>query len=124
MEPFDKALGVHPFSMQLRLNRAEIIASNLANVDTPGFKARDVNYTEVMRDVASGISAGTKPRFDGVDAATQMMYRIPNQASADGNTVELNVEQANFAANSMDFHTSLTFLNMKINGLHKAIKGE
>ena len=49
MELFDKALGVHPFSMQLRLDRAEIIASNLANVDTPGFKSRDVDYRQIMR---------------------------------------------------------------------------
>ncbi|MDN5370571.1 MAG: flagellar basal-body rod protein FlgB [Shewanella sp.] len=51
MGPFDNAFGVHPYSMQLRLERAEIIAGNLANVDTPGFKARDIDYNSVMQDV-------------------------------------------------------------------------
>ena len=124
MELFDKAFGVHPFSMELRLNRAEIIASNLANVDTPGFKARDVDYKQIMQSVASELDTSSQPVSVGLGQNSQLMYRMPYQASEDGNTVELNVEQANFFANSMDFQTSLTFMNMKINGLYKAIKGE
>lgn len=122
--PFDKAFGVHPFSMQLRLNRAEIIAGNLANVDTPGFKARDVDYKEVMQQVVSTIDNRNAQLPNHVGDVSQMKYRMPYQPSTDGNTVELNVEQANFSSNSMDFQTSLTFMNMKINGLYKAIKGE
>ncbi|MBH0020025.1 flagellar basal body rod protein FlgB [Pseudoalteromonas sp. SWXJ133] len=123
MELFDKALGVHPFSMQLRLDRAEIIASNLANVDTPGFKSRDVDYRQIMDGVSSSISQNRDVAFAGAQAE-ELKYRVPYQPSADGNTVELNIEQAKFANNSMDFQTSLTFLNMKINGLYKVIKGE
>lgn len=121
---FDKALGVHPFSLQLRLDRAEIIAGNLANVDTPGFKARDIDYKQVMQDVAYGIEQGKARPYAAAEQGHHLLYRTPYQPSADGNTAELNIEQANFAANSMDFQTSLTFMNMKINGLHKAIKGE
>ena len=121
---FDEAFGVHPFSMELRLNRAEIIASNLANVDTPGFKARDVDYKQIMQSVASDLDSSAQQVSVGLGQNSQLMYRMPYQASEDGNTVELNVEQANFFANSMDFQTSLTFMNMKINGLYKAIKGE
>ncbi|AQP98986.1 flagellar basal body rod protein FlgB [Pseudoalteromonas sp. SG45-5] len=123
MELFDKALGVHPFSMQLRLDRAEIIASNLANVDTPGFKSRDVDYRQIMNDVSSSISQNRNVDFMGAQAE-QLKYRVPYQPSSDGNTVELNIEQAKFANNSMDFQTSMTFLNMKINGLYKVIKGD
>ncbi|PCC12239.1 flagellar basal body rod protein FlgB [Pseudoalteromonas sp. JB197] len=123
MELFDKALGVHPFSMQLRLDRAEIIAGNLANVDTPGFKSRDVDYRQVMESVSSSIAQNRNVDFAGAQVE-DLKYRVPYQPSSDGNTVELNIEQAKFANNSMDFQTSLTFLNMKINGLYKVIKGE
>ncbi|GAB0112119.1 MULTISPECIES: flagellar basal body rod protein FlgB [Pseudoalteromonas] len=123
MELFDKALGVHPYSMQLRLDRAEIIASNLANVDTPGFKSRDVDYRQIMNGVSSSISQNRDVDFTGTQLE-ELKYRVPYQPSADGNTVELNIEQAKFANNSMDFQTSMTFLNMKINGLYKVIKGE
>ncbi|MCQ8877519.1 flagellar basal body rod protein FlgB [Pseudoalteromonas shioyasakiensis] len=123
MALFDKALGVHPFSMQLRIDRAEVIASNLANVDTPGFKSRDINYQQIMEGVASSLNHGRDVGFSGI-AQSQLMYRVPYQASSDGNTVELNIEQAKFSNNSMDFQTSMTFLNMKISGLHKVIKGD
>lgn len=121
---FDKALGVHPFSLQLRTDRAEIIAGNLANVDTPGFKARDINYKQIMQDVAYNVQQGQSRPYAPAELGHQLMYRTPYQVSADGNTAELNIEQANFAANSMDFQTSLTFLNMKLSGLRSAIKGE
>ena len=122
MALFDKALGVHPFAMQLRIDRAEVIASNLANVDTPNFKARDVDYQQILGDVAAGMEHNNDVGFAGI-TANELMYRVPYQASSDGNTVELNVEQAKFSNNSMDFQTSMTFLNMKISGLHKVIKG-
>lgn len=127
MDMFDKALGVHPFSLQLRLDRAEIISGNLANVDTPGFLARDLDYGQILQQIESNLSS--RDSRDGMvltdaDVRAQQKYRIPFQPSMDGNTAELSVEQANFAANSMDFQTSLTFLNMKISGLHKAIKGD
>jgi flagellar basal-body rod protein FlgB len=127
MDMFDKALGVHPFSLQLRLDRAEIISGNLANVDTPGFLARDLDYGQILQQVESNLSDRDSREgmvLTDADVKAQQKYRIPFQPSMDGNTAELSVEQANFAANSMDFQTSLTFLNMKISGLHKAIKGD
>ena len=124
MDIFNKALGVHPFSLQLRLDRAEIISGNLANVDTPGFLARDLDYNSILQQVESNLKFGEGPVLSTSDVRSEQKYRVPFQPSADGNTAELSVEQSNFAANSMDFQTSLTFLNMKISGLHKAIKGE
>lgn len=106
------------------MERAEIIAGNLANVDTPGFLARDLDYQNILQQVEASVQAGQQKPYFPADLGHELLYRIPFQPAADGNTAELNVEQAKFAANSMDFQTSFTFLNMKISGLHKAIRGE
>lgn len=123
---FDKALGVHPYALQVRAERAQILAGNLANVDTPGYLARDIDYKQILGEVASRVASGNQPTESSTLASLDLqdpLYRIPFQTSADGNTAELGVEQAKFGNNSMDFQTSLTFLNMKINGLAKAIEG-
>jgi len=116
----DDALGVSPYALQTKLDRAQVIASNLANVDTPGYLAQDLDYQAVMSDVACRQRQG-----ETVSAASDadLLYRIPYQTSQDGNTVELQVEQSKFAANSVAFDTSLTFLNLKIKGLTTAIEG-
>ncbi len=124
MGPFDKALGIHPYSMELRLARTEIIAGNLANVDTPGFKARDLDYQTIMQDVQSSFDASGAAGVAESMSEHPLMYRMPYSPAMDGNSVELNVEQAKFAQNAMDFQTSLTFLNMKLSGLRTAIKGK
>ena len=115
----DEATSVHERALGLRMQRSEILAANLANEDTPGFQARDIDFGKEMRrlDEASGARvsiAGNDPR---------LMFRVPGQASQDGNTVELSTEQAQFSRNSMDFQTSLTFLTMKFRGLKQAIEG-
>ena len=123
---FDKALGVHPYALQVRAERAQILAGNLANVDTPGYLARDMDYQQILGEVASQVASGHQATDSSTRASLDLqepLYRIPFQTSADGNTAELGVEQAKFGNNSMDFQTSLTFLNMKINGLAKAIEG-
>ncbi len=123
---FDKALGVHPYALQLRAERAQILASNLANVDTPGYLARDIDYQQILGDVADDVASGMSSESVNNSADAQLqepMYRVPFQSSADGNTSELGVEQSKFGNNAMDFQTSLTFLNMKISGLAKAIEG-
>jgi len=123
---FDKALGVHPYALQVRAERAQILAGNLANVDTPGYLARDIDYQQILGEVASQVASGNQSTDSSTLASLDLqepLYRIPFQTSADGNTAELGVEQAKFGNNSMDFQTSLTFLNMKINGLAKAIEG-
>lgn len=123
---FDKALGVHPYALQVRAERAQILAGNLANVDTPGYLARDIDYKQILGEVASRVASGNHATESSTLASLDLqepLYRVPFQTSADGNTAELGVEQAKFGNNSMDFQTSLTFLNMKINGLAKAIEG-
>lgn len=110
---FQQALGVHPQAVKLRLERAELLTANLANVDTPNFKAKDIDFAAEMQRT-------NQPNFS---AETEVKYRIPMQPAQDGNTVELNTEQARFSQNSMDYQSSLVFINMKISGLRTAIEG-
>ncbi|HEX3140259.1 MAG TPA: flagellar basal body rod protein FlgB [Rhizobacter sp.] len=116
---FDKALGVHPDALRVRSERTQVLAANLANVSTPGYQARDVDFATSLRHSQEGDVGG--PAFA---SDHEMRYRVPNAPSQDGNTVELGVEQALFSQNASDFQVSLTFLNQKLRGLAAAIKGE
>lgn len=119
---FDKALGVHAQALQLRAERAKVLAANLANETTPGYQARDIDFAASLQralDAAEG-GAGLLPD----DGAADLLYRVPNHPSQDGNTVELGVEQAAFSQNASDFQMSLTFVNMKLRGLAEAIEGQ
>lgn len=118
----DQALGIHANTLGYRADRARLLAGNLANVDTPGYLARDYDFKAALADIESRLSGaemGSMPESPSMEA----LYRVPMQPSRDGNTVELNTEQALFAQNAMDFQTSLTFLNLKFSGLKKAIEG-
>ncbi|MGF1702749.1 flagellar basal body rod protein FlgB [Photobacterium makurazakiensis] len=120
---FDKALGIHPHTLNLRAERAKVLAGNLANVDTPGFKSRDFDFKAAIAAVEGQIQS-QHGRVSGQSDGAQLMYRNPYNSSMDGNTVELGVEQAQYAQNAMDFESSLTFLNMKFQGLSTAIQGQ
>jgi len=121
----DKAFGVHPYALQLRAERSQILAGNLANIDTPGYLARDVDYQSALSDVQYELEGASVQAGGGMPSLDyQTQYRVPYQPSKDGNTAELGAEQARFAGNAIDFQTSLTFLNMKISGLSQAIRGE
>ncbi|SEI77848.1 flagellar basal-body rod protein FlgB [Allopseudospirillum japonicum] len=128
---FDNALGIHPQAVQVRSQRAEILANNIANADTPGFKARDLDFQgmlkgeydkrqrmELARTNASHIPAAVETH----DSA--LKFRIPNQPAVDGNTVEADIEQGKFAQNSLQYQSSFTFLNSKFKGLSRALKSE
>lgn len=116
---FDETLGIHERALSLHMQRSEILASNLANEDTPGFKARDIDFAaEMQRQDSSSVLLASNST-----ARPDLKYRIPNQPSQDGNSVELSTEQAEFSRNAMDFQTSLTFLTMKFRGLKQAIEG-
>ncbi|KWB79418.1 flagellar basal body rod protein FlgB [Burkholderia ubonensis] len=112
------ALGVHPAALELHVERSKVLASNLANETTPGYQARDFDFKAAMHDAQAG---GAVILGDG--AARELGYRVPNQSSMDGNTVELGVEQAAFAQNSADFQVALTFLDTEFKGLNMAING-
>ncbi len=108
--------GIHGAALEVRGQRMGVLASNIANASTPGFKARDIDF----RAALSGAAAGD------ADAAIERntLYRIPLQASLDGNTVELTTEQTAFAENAVAYQTTLAFLNGRISTVTRALKGE
>lgn len=129
---FDRALGVHEQALSLRINRAEILANNLANADTPGFKARDLDFKATLREATkssepdalalnktNALHQDTSDKADG-----DLLYRTPMQPSLDGNTVDSQYELAQYMRNNMDFQTSFQFLNGSFRGLMTAIRGE
>jgi flagellar basal-body rod protein FlgB len=125
----DQELGLHGYALELRSMRSQILAGNLANIETPGYQARDIDYQSIMSSVAQSLDSRAQTDSNAVASQSplstdDLLYRIPYQVSQDGNTAELGPEQTRFTQNAMDFQTSLTFLNMKISGLKEAIKGE
>ncbi|MET0379575.1 MAG: flagellar basal body rod protein FlgB [Spongiibacteraceae bacterium] len=133
---FSNALGVHESALYLRSRRAEVLSNNLANADTPNFKARDVDFNALLEQAsagqrASGFGSDTPSRTNSkhlnlgdIEANGDLLYRTPNQPSIDGNTVEEHQEMARFAKNGQDFESTLYFLNSKFRGLQNAIRGE
>ncbi len=135
---FNNALGVHSDAMQLRAKRAEILANNLANSDTPGFKARDINFQAMLDKATKKQSASSANSLAmaatnnahissssmGSSFSNELMYRNPSQPSVDGNTVDTQIEQTIFSRNAMDYNTSFEFLSKKFKGLKSAIRGE
>ena len=124
---FDNALGIHEKALHLRTQRAAILANNLANADTPGFKARDINFRQVLAAERSN----TRLALQKTNAAhlgdsdssntVDLQYRVPLQPSIDGNTVDEQAESAAFARNAMEFAATFRFLNGKFRGMKNAI---
>jgi len=128
---FDKAFGIHESALNLKAQRAEILANNLANADTPNFKARDIDFDKAFKAAVNNQHAGLRrTHANHIDSqiGTEipgLSYRIPLQPdTGDGNSVEAQVEQTKFAENAMQYQASLTFLSSRIKGLLRAIKGE
>ena len=122
--------GIHTQAMDLWQRRAEVLANNLANADTPGYLARDVDFRKALA-AASGSAGGNlqleTPSAGQIgsvpSAGTALAYRVPTQPSMDGNTVDAQVEQADFAANSVHYQASLSFITAQIHMLRTAITG-
>ena len=126
----DKALGNFPEHLSVYGRRSSVLASNIANADTPGFKARDTDFRAALgRAGAEQISLRATHANHIRDASPvgsnqELLYRVPTQPSLDGNTVDTQVEQAEFAQNAVRYQSTLTFLGGKFSGLKLAIKGE
>ena len=128
---FDKAFGVHEAALSIRAKRAEVLANNLANSDTPNFKARDIDFTTALQQARVTQTSALKRTHEGhVDSQIGrdipgLSYRVPFQPdTGDGNSVDAQIEQAKYAENAMQYQTTLRFLDGKIKGLMSAIKGE
>jgi len=123
-----QVFGVHAQALQLRARRGELIASNLANADSPNYKARDLDFRHALDNAqsATAMQATHASHISHASASghTSTLYRVPNQSSLDGNTVDTQLEKAKFSENAVRYQTTLRFLNGKISGLMKAIKGE
>jgi len=126
---FDTALGNAPKILAFREKRGEILAANLANADTPNFKARDLDFKSVLKQsLASGVSmerthAGHITPHQQVFGAN-VMYRNPSQVSLDGNTVESHVEQTKYAENAVRYQASLNFLGGDFSDMRIALRGQ
>lgn len=126
---FDNALGIHPLALRFREKRTELIAANLANVDTPNYKARDMDFQSVLKGLNSSSSNLNVTQANHMQAhaspfAAALQYRNPGQASLDGNTVEGEREQMNYAQNALQYQATLQFLGEDFKGLKTAIRGD
>lgn len=141
----DKFLATHADALQLRARRTQVLASNIANADTPGYKARDLAFAEVLHDVkgtgSSAATSGNRLKLSASNDALHttnsrhistapstghalLMYRQPEQASLDGNTVDKDLEQARFAENTVRYQASLEFINSRVSGLIRTLRSE
>lgn len=129
---FDNVFGLHERALLLRADRVGVLATNIANADTPNFKARDVDFASVLagqeptgmqvrmvRTSAAHLGAATAGITEG-----ELKYRIPYQPSLDGNTVEAPVEQAQFAENAVRYQASLMFITRRIQSIESALSGQ
>jgi flagellar basal-body rod protein FlgB len=129
----DTYLGVHAKALPLRSQRTEVLAANIANADTPGYRARDIDFKSALAAAGNAQSAdqmkATQTRHistaqvNGTPAG-ELKYRNPLAPALDGNTVDTQLEQAAFAENSVRYQATLSFLSSKFRGLLTAITGQ
>jgi flagellar basal-body rod protein FlgB len=109
--------GIHGTALSLRSQRLNLLASNIANAATPGYRARDLDFDRALAMASGGRSAGSA-------ANEAVAYRVPVTPSVDGNTVELSTEQTLFAENAVQYRATLSFLEGRISTIRRALKGE
>ncbi len=120
-------------AVSLRQQRQEVLAANIANADTPHYKARDIDFSQALQQAmgnsmnlpAVKLDMTSARHISGVGSnalQTDLLYRQPLQPSLDGNTVEMDVERMAFADNSMHYQSSLTILSQRIKGLMAALQ--
>jgi len=135
MANLDPIFGIHAEAMSVQRKRMEVLSANIANADTPGFQARDVDFASTLASViksdlqgasrtlttdARHIPMNLNPAGDG----SRLAYRVPMQPSVDGNTVDVQIEQAKFAEAALHYQASLQFADGRIRGLMTAITGQ
>ena len=108
-------LGIHGTALELREQRLQLLAANIANADTPNYKAVDFDFAKALNDANSASSGAQAGR-------PQTLYRQPSQPSLDGNSVEMDAERAQFADNSVRYEAALRFLNGQIKTLLEALR--
>ncbi|NIC40234.1 flagellar basal body rod protein FlgB [Aquabacterium sp. A08] len=127
-------------ALQLRAHRQQVIASNIANADTPGYVARDFKFQEALQNVSgaarpgAGVGsplAGHDPRHlrtaasaGGVGERTRADYTVQTQPSLDGNSVDMDQQRANFTDNAIQYESTLRFINGHVKTMLSAIQGQ
>jgi len=143
MATLDPIFGIHADAMNVQRRRMEVLSANIANADTPGFQARDIDFAAALSSAAKSATTGTStgttmrplstdPRhipltlnnIGGVNDGSQLAYRVASQPSVDGNTVDVQVEQAKFTDAALHYQASLQFADGRIRGLMTAITGQ
>jgi flagellar basal-body rod protein FlgB len=133
----DETLRFHQTALSMRAQRQELLASNIANADTPNYKARDVDFTAALQNALARPSASTATPGLAKTAAAHLsgtsvtsaigglplMYRTAPQGSVDGNTVDMDIERNQFTDNALRYEAGLTLINSQIKGLLTAIQG-
>jgi flagellar basal-body rod protein FlgB len=114
----NELFGIHGKALALRSQRMSLLASNIANASTPGYKAQDIDFDKALKEATrdQGSVAGALEKAMG--------YRVPVQPSENGNTVEMSTEQTLFSENAVKYRTTLSFLEGRLNTITRALKGE
>jgi flagellar basal-body rod protein FlgB len=129
----DDALSFQSKALGLRAYRQQILAGNIANADTPNYKARDFDFSVALKDAVAGRSSGDLPLATtapghiqgtaGSSGATRLMYRTPAQDSVDGNTVDMDLERSAFSENALQYQAGLSFITHQLKMLMSAVQG-
>lgn len=127
MRTIDDVIGISAQALAVRSQRMEVLSQNIANADTPNYKARDIKFSKVLEDVGYNQLNTTANMHMPIAEGSEhngMMYRIPLNNSFDGNTVELNIEQAQFGQAAGDYQATLNILENRINSFKRALRGD
>jgi flagellar basal-body rod protein FlgB len=129
----DNAFSFQQQALSLRANRQQVLAGNIANADTPNYKARDFDFSTALKDAVAGrngrnlalsSTSGRHLQGSGDSGPAKLLYRQESQSSVDGNTVNMDVERAQFAENAIQYEASVTFISSQIKTLMSAIQGQ
>lgn len=128
MDLVNNAFGIHERAIAVRNRRVELLSQNIANADTPNYKARDLDFKKMIAGVEGVKVAATNQRHYDIahleNSPDGLKFRVPFNSATDGNTVEMAVEQAQYSKATADYQATLMFLENRISGIRKALRGE
>lgn len=130
LKGIDEALAFQATALKLRTERQQLLAANIANADTPHYKAVDLNFAQALREATAPNQAPSTARLNVTatghrldNGTANLLYHVPNQPNIDGNTVDLDIERAKFADNAIRYEAAVKVLTQQIRGLLAAIQG-
>jgi flagellar basal-body rod protein FlgB len=132
LDRLSNALDFQAQALNLRAERQRLIASNIANADTPGYQARDMDFATALRQASGELKppglatsdAGHISPDHGATADAELLYASPAMTNLDRNTVDMDRERASFADNSVKYEATLRFINSSVSTMLAAIKGQ